>query len=181
MTAEASDLQVLLDFDSPADVALFSPVDDAVMGGVSASRLVAAGASIAAFQGVVSLENNGGFASIRSAPRAWGTAAAKAFVLRVRGDGKRYRFNVRTAGGLAAFRYEAPLEPPAGAWMVVEIPVAGFAAKAFGQALPGIQAPDPGEIESLGFMISDRQAGPFRLEIDWIATRQGRQGTSRER
>jgi len=164
-------LRMLLDFDDPAEVALFAPIDDVVMGGRSASGLVGAGKGVAAFAGVVSLENNGGFASVRSASRDWGTAGVHAFVLRVRGDGRRYRFNVRTPGSASAFRYEAPLEVAAGAWTEVEIPVEALRGKAFGRAVPLVGPPDPARIRQLGFMISDRQAGPFRLEIDWIATR----------
>ncbi len=171
VTAFADDIRILLDFDSAEEVALFSPVDDVVMGGVSSSRLSNAGPGVAVFEGMVSLDNNGGFASIRSRARAWDTRGAGAFVLRVRSDGKRYRFNVRTPGGPDAFRYEAPIEPPANEWAEVEIPLASFRAKAFGQPIPGVGAPDPARIESLGFMISDKQAGSFRLEIDWIGIR----------
>ena len=61
--------------------------------------------------------------------------------------------------------------PPAGGWVEVEIPMAGFEAKVYGRAIPGVGPPDTTRIESLGFMISDKQAGPFRLEIDWIAVK----------
>ena len=164
-------LRVLLDFDSAADVALFSPIDDVVMGGVSSSRLVQAAPGIAAFEGTVSLENRGGFASVRTKSREWDTQGAEEFVLRLRGDGKRYRFNVRTPNGPDAFRYEAALELPEGTWTEVGVPVTAFRGKAFGQSGPFAGSPDPARIRSLGFMISDRQAGPFRLEIDWIACR----------
>ena len=173
MAVGKEEVKRLLDFESVDDTALFQPVDDAVMGGVSSSRLAPAGPGIAAFEGTVSLENGGGFASVRSRPRDWDTAGATAFVLRVRGDGKRYRFNVRTPGHPAAFRYEAPLEPPAGGWVEVEIPMADFKAKVYGRSIPGAGPPDTTRIESLGFMISDKQAGPFRLEIDWIAVKYG--------
>jgi monofunctional biosynthetic peptidoglycan transglycosylase len=173
MTASSDEVRRLLDFDSIDDTALFAPVDDAVMGGMSSSHLAPVGPSTAAFEGNVSLEHGGGFASVRSRPKDWKTAGATAFVLRVRGDGKRYRFNVRTPGHPAAFRYEAPLEPPARGWVEVEIPLAGFKAKVYGRSIPGVGPPDTTRIESLGFMISDKQAGPFRLEIDWIAVRCG--------
>jgi hypothetical protein len=167
MTAQA--LRMLLDFDAAGDVALFAPVDDVVMGGVSESRLVQAAPGIAAFEGTVSLENRGGFASVRTQAREWDTHGATAFVLRLRGDGKRYRFNVRTPGVPAAFRYEAALDLPSATWTEVEVPIAAFRGKAFGQVVPFAGSPDPARIRSLGFMISDRQEGPFRLDIDWIA------------
>ena len=176
MPAPAADLQVLLDFDRPEDATLFEPVNDNVMGGISRSSFETTDAGIGVFSGVVSLENNGGFASVRTTERDWGAAGARSFVLRVRTDGKRYRFNVRTPGGPSAFRYEAPLEAPAGTWTEIEIPVENFLGKAFGRRVPLTGAPDPARVRTLGFMISDRQAGPFRLEIDWIAVKRGRNG-----
>ena len=159
---------LLLDFEDPAEIDWFAPVDDAVMGGVSSSRLVQAGPGVAAFTGTVSLENNGGFASVRSRPRDWGMVGASALVLRVRGDGKTYRLNVRTPNTPSAFRFEAPLDLPAGAWHEAEVPIVALRAKAFGRPVPLVGPPEPGRVRQLGFMISDRQAGPFRLEIDWI-------------
>lgn len=161
----------LLDFDQPDEVALFAPIDDAVMGGVSWSRFDAGEPGVAVFNGVVSLANNGGFASVRTQPRDWGIGAAQAFVMRVRGDGKRYRFNVRTSDSLEAFRYEGPVEPLAGEWTLVEIPVDSMSGKAFGRRVPFAGRPDPARVRTLGFMISDKQAGPFRLEVDWIGWR----------
>jgi NADH dehydrogenase [ubiquinone] 1 alpha subcomplex assembly factor 1 len=162
------DVRILLDFDDPAEVDGFSAIDDAVMGGVSSSRLVQAAPGIAAFEGRVSLENNGGFASVRSRPRDWGMAGATALVLRLRGDGKRYRINLRTPNTPSAFRFEAPLDLPAGEWREVEVPVSALRAKAFGRSVPLVGPPDPARVRQVGFMISDAQAGPFRLEIDWI-------------
>ena len=162
------DVRILLDFDDPAEVDGFSAIDDAVMGGVSSSRLVQAAPGIAAFEGRVSLENNGGFASVRSRPRDWGMAGATTLVLRLRGDGKRYRINLRTPNAPSAFRFEAPLDLPAGEWREVEVPVSALRAKAFGRSVPLVGPPDPARVRQVGFMISDAQAGPFRLEIDWI-------------
>ena len=45
----------LLDFDDPADAALWRPVDDVVMGGVSRSAFEQAGDGVARFHGNVSL------------------------------------------------------------------------------------------------------------------------------
>lgn len=163
-----ADVRLLLDFEDPAEAHLFAPIDDVVMGGCSASRFTPGADGTAVFSGQVSLANNGGFASVRTAPRDWGLSAARSLALRVRGDGKRYRFNVRTAGSLDAFRYEAPIEAPAGEWVTVEIPLASMKAKAFGRSVPLAGAPDPARVRTLGFMISDKQAGPFRLEVDWI-------------
>ncbi len=64
------------------------------MGGVSTSRFEVFTNS-AVFSGAVSLENNGGFASVRSSPARHNLTGLDAFVVRVRGDGRRYKFTVR--------------------------------------------------------------------------------------
>ena len=57
----------LFRFDTAASVADFSAIDDRVMGGVSRSALRFDPAGHAVFAGLVSADNNGGFASVRSA------------------------------------------------------------------------------------------------------------------
>ena len=57
---------MLFDFSGPAAVAVWGAIDERVMGGVSSSRLRHDPAGPAIFEGKVSLERNGGFASIRS-------------------------------------------------------------------------------------------------------------------
>lgn len=161
-------LHLLLDFDDPAEIDWFAPIDDAVMGGISSSRLEQAAPGVAAFTGIVSLENNGGFASVRSRPREWGMQGATVLVLRLRGDGKTYRVNVRTPNTPSAFRFEAALDLPDDAWREVEVPIVSLRAKAFGRPVPLVGPPDPERVRQIGFMISDGQAGPFRLEIDWV-------------
>lgn len=158
----------LLDFDADDDVALWGAVDDGVMGGRSRSRLVRAGPSLARFAGTVSLENNGGFASCRTVARAWDTAGASAFLLRVRGDGKTYKFTLRTDDGFDGVQYQARFTTAAGAWAECALPCRSFAASFRGRPVPGAPPLDPSRVRALGFMISDRQAGPFELVVDWI-------------
>ena len=159
----------LLEFDDAADAALWRPVDDVVMGGVSRSAFGQAEPGIARFGGNVSLENFGGFASVRTPPRDWGTAGATAFVLRVRGDGKAYKFTIRTGDGFDGIQYQARFAPPAGEWTEVRLPVASFAPTFRGRTLSGVPPLDPARVRSLGLMVSDKQAGPFELLLDRIA------------
>lgn len=169
MTALALVMTVtLLDFTDPADVAQWRPVDDVVMGGVSRSVFSQAGPGVARFRGNVSLENFGGFASVRTPPRAWDTAGATAFVLRVRGDGHQYKFTLRTSDGFDGIQYQARFTAPAGAWSEVRLPVDGFVATFRGRKVPFAPALDPDCVRALGLMISDKQAGPFELLVDWI-------------
>ncbi|MCM2313081.1 MAG: CIA30 family protein [Steroidobacteraceae bacterium] len=159
----------LLDFDAPADAALWRAVDDVVMGGVSRSGLEQAGPGIARFAGSVSLENSGGFASVRTPPRDWDAAGAQAFVLRVRGDGKTYKFTLRTSDGLDGIQYQQRFTTIAGEWADVRLPVSEFVATFRGRKVPFAPALDAARVRVLGLMISDKQAGPFELLVDRIA------------
>jgi hypothetical protein len=159
----------LLDFDDPADAALWRPVDDVVMGGVSRSGFEQAQPGIARFSGDVSLENSGGFASVRTPPRDWDTAGAQAFLLRVRGDGKTYKFTIRTGDGFDGIQYQLRFAAPAGEWRDVRLPVSEFVATFRGRRVPFAPSLDPAQVRALGLMISDRQAGAFELLVDRIA------------
>lgn len=160
---------ILLEFDDPAEAAPWYAVDDVVMGGVSRSGFDLSEPGIARFSGRVSLENNGGFASVSTPPRDWDTAGATAFVLRVRGDGRSYKLTVRTGDGFDGVQYQARFAPPAGEWTEVRLPVASFAPTFRGRTLAGVPPLDPARVRSLGLMVSDKQAGPFELLIDRIA------------
>ena len=159
----------LLDFDDPADATLWRPVDDVVMGGVSRSAFGQAAAGVARFHGNVSLENSGGFASVRTPPRDWDTAGAEAFVLRVRGDGKTYKFTIRTGDGFDGIQYQLRFTAAAGKWSDVRLPVSDFVATFRGRKVPFAPSLDPAKVRAIGLMISDKQAGPFELLVDRIA------------
>jgi len=88
--------QVLIDFEHPTALTEWVTVDDVVMGGVSSSRVRLDPEGFAVFEGTLSLENNGGFCALRSGVLTERPLAADSFLLDVRGDGKRYKFNVRT-------------------------------------------------------------------------------------
>ena len=90
-------------FDAPESVAGWRAIDDAVMGGVSSSAISYVPKGGAVFSGAVSLANNGGFASVRSPSFAL-RGAGGAFLLTVRGDGKRDHEEMQAAA--AAFDVE---------------------------------------------------------------------------
>jgi NADH dehydrogenase [ubiquinone] 1 alpha subcomplex assembly factor 1 len=164
---------VLLDFDDDVEITQWMTVNDVVMGGVSRSASERAGPGIARFRGVVSLENSGGFASARTRPREWNSAGASAFVLRVLGDGRVYKFTVRTDDGFDGIQFQSRFTPPAGEWHEARLAVTSFAATFRGRIVPGSAPLDPARVRALGLMISDRQDGPFELLLDWIGVETG--------
>jgi hypothetical protein len=164
-------VRTLVAFGTEADSAAWRNVDDVVMGGVSRSALRRAAGlpGVASFAGVVSLDNGGGFASVRSDPREWDTAGAEALLLRCRSeDGRTYKFTVRTDDGYDGIQYQQRFAPPQREWGIVRLPVAGFVATFRGRRVPFAGGLQPGRIRRLGLMVSDKQAGPFELQLEWI-------------
>ena len=68
MNTHAASERILFDFQASTNSSAWQIVNDEVMGGVSTSRFQILTNGGAVFSGVGSLENNGGFASVRSAP-----------------------------------------------------------------------------------------------------------------
>ena len=104
MNTHAASEGILFDFQAPTSSPAWEIVNDNVMGGVSTSRFQMRTNGGAVFSGVVSLENNGGFASVRSSPARNDLTGCGCFVIRLRGDGHRYKFTARTETG-----FDAPL------------------------------------------------------------------------
>jgi NADH dehydrogenase [ubiquinone] 1 alpha subcomplex assembly factor 1 len=156
--------RLLVDFSSPQALTAWAVVNDVVMGGVSRSHLEPC-AGGAAFTGVVSLDRGGGFASARTRPDSWSTAGARAFVLRARGDGKRYKLTVRTDDGFDGVQYQTGFTAHRDEWEDVTLPVEAFVPTFRGRRVPGAPPLDPARIRAFGLLISDGQAGPFRLEL----------------
>jgi len=162
---------VLLELDDAGAVAGWTTVNDPVMGGRSTSA-VSFGDGGLVFSGILSLENNGGFASARSPQDPdIGRKATGATSLRVRalGDGKTYVLRVGTAGQPWSYIQRFPTE--ADVQRTYDLPVAGF--QAVGMRLdpaPGApQTLDPSVISQVSVYILDKQQGPFTLTIDAIA------------
>jgi len=157
--------QPVLDFTDTDTAAAFRVVNDGVMGGVSTSRLRHADGALL-FEGEVSLENNGGFASFRGPARIVSTASV--LLLTVRGDGKRYKLTARRDDGNASPQYQAPFTAPR-EWTTLRFVPTDFVPSFRGRTVPAPPL-EFGEIRALGIMISDRQAGAFRLELKEVRT-----------
>ena len=155
---------LLFDFSDPAAVTEWSAIDDRVMGGISSSRLRHDPAGHAIFEGKVSLERNGGFASIRSRPADRGKPSAQTCLIEGRAAGKRFKLNLLTDDAFDSINYQASLAPSAN-WQTLHIPLSAFRATFRGREVPGAPALDPARIRQVGLMIAERQAGAFALEV----------------
>lgn len=139
---------------------------DGVMGGRSTGRVQPAADGTIAFTGTLSLENNGGFSSMRRPLDGAQLAATTGLVLECRGDGRTYNFDLRTSNvRRMASGYRKEFATVDGEWIEVRLPFDEFRLQSFGRYIRGAAPLDPAKVESLGITLSDKQAGAFRLEI----------------
>ena len=160
--------KVLVDFTAVGEQEQWFVVNDGVMGGLSQGRFAIETDGNALFHGRLSLENNGGFSSIRRAPRDYGLSGFAGVTLRVRGDGRTYQFRLRMSDRFDAIAYRAEFATQADTWTTVPIPFTEFEPTFRGRRVPGAPELQPDRIVQIGFLIADQQAGPFRLSIDSV-------------
>lgn len=157
---------VLIDF--LAESAAWTSIDDAVMGGVSSSEMVIEN-GVAIFRGRVSLDNNGGFASVRSYPKKYDLSGFGGLILRVRSDGKRYTFRLRTTADFDSVSYQVKLQPDAGIWQEIFLSFDQFEPIFRGRRVDGYPPLDISNIHTFGLMIADRQEGRFQIELQSVS------------
>jgi len=165
----------LLAFDT-SESGLWRSVNDGVMGGLSRGSLRIDAAGVGIFEGEVSLENNGGFASVRATIGPRDLSAWEGLRLRARGDGRAYRLRLHNNAGMDGIAYQAEFDTQPGQWQTIDLPFAAFRPTFRGRVPPAAPPLDTGRIEQVGLMIADGQQGSFRLQIDWITAFEGSGG-----
>jgi transforming growth factor-beta-induced protein len=165
-TAEAGG-RILFSFDNSDAAAQWQTTNDGVMGGRSDGRFRINEGRNMEFFGTLSLENNGGFASVRARGSNLGLEKGDSIVARVRGDGREYSLNLYTPARRMAFSYRAKFRTQKDEWIEVRIPLDKFVATSFGRVVRN-QSLDPSDVNGLGILLGDKKPGPFELEIDWI-------------
>ena len=111
----AQELVTVVDFSSPDKNPRWRIVNDGVMGGLSQSRMNLTSKETGVFEGIVSLENNGGFASTRALFDELNLRSFAGLQLRVRGDGRSYELRIRTTRSFDGVAYRATFPTEAGA------------------------------------------------------------------
>lgn len=172
MTVQEAGVKILLDFRTENGGEWFA-VNDGVMGGRSSSELRPTGDGSAVFEGNLSLENGGGFASVRADVTEGALTGFSRLVIRVRGDGKRYQLRLRTSTSFDGIAYGAGFETTAGEWTTVEVLLSSFEPTYRGYRPRNAGPLDPSKVRQIGIMLTDKQEGPFRLEIAWVGADRG--------
>ena len=146
----------------------WSTVNDTVMGGRSSSIWKAGSFSSSVFKGYLSLENNGGFASVRHNVRNKDFSDESGIYLKFIGDGRTYQFRIRSKSASWADYYHE-FETQDDKELSIFLPFQDFKASWRGlnlRMLPSLKSRDVIEV---GLFLSDKKQGKFKLEISEIS------------
>lgn len=156
---------ILVDFNVKSNIDNWKVVDDSVMGGVSSSTFFVDAFGNGVFKGTVSLENNGGFCSVQHYPAPISLKEKKIFSIRLKGDGKKYQFRVKSKrGNYYSYIYEFQTTTE---WQTIEIPIAELYASFRGRTID-IPNYDGNSLEEIAFLAGNKKNETFVLMIDKI-------------
>ena len=162
--------QVLTSFETSGQkITDWQIVDDGVMGGLSKGKFNISDDKKLKFSGNLSLENNGGFSSIRSKRTTIDLSQFKGIKMRVKGDGRKYKLRLESDSRYRrmAVSFQHEFSTSKDGWSEVFIPFDKLKASFRGWNLPGMKF-NSKSIQRVGLIIADKIEGPFELHVDWI-------------
>jgi NADH dehydrogenase [ubiquinone] 1 alpha subcomplex assembly factor 1 len=155
----------IFDFSNKISLKNWVVVDDVVMGGRSAGSLSINEDGHGEFKGYVSLENNGGFSSIRYRFQSKSTKEFSRLAIRLKGDGKAYQLRVKP-NTRNYYSYVSSFSTN-GEWQTIEIPLEDMYPTFRGRRLnqPNYKHD---AIQEIAFLIANNSNEQFSLLIDKI-------------
>ena len=157
--------QIIFDFNADSDISNWTTVDDVVMGGRSRGNFKINDFGNGEFYGTVSLENNGGFSSLRHRFSSMDVKGFKEVIIKVKGDGKKYQFRVKDNSS-NSHSFIASFETNGG-WQTIHIQLSDMYPAFRGRTL-SIGNFSSESIEEIAFLIGNKTAENFKLEIDTV-------------
>ena len=138
-------------------------VNDTVMGGRSSSRWTS-NSSALIFEGNLSLENNGGFASIRCELKNNDLSNEDGIYLKVKGDGRKYQFRIQSKMSRWA-NYSNEFKTKKDLVQTFYLPFKDFKPSWRGRRLNNLPTLKGEDVVGIGFLLGDKIQGKFKLEI----------------
>lgn len=157
---------MIFDFEKESNISRWKVEDDVVMGGRSQGYFDLSKEGYGMFYGNVSLENNGGFSSVHYVTDQMDCSDFSQFVIRLKGDGKKYQFRVKAErSDRHSYVYEFETS---GDWETVAIPFDKMYASWRGRTLdlPNFQGQ---QAYDFAFLIGNKKPQEFKLLIDRIS------------
>ena len=155
----------IYDFSKNATANDWKIVDDVVMGGASNGIFLIDNEGHGVFEGRISLENNGGFSSVRYSFEKVEVSRSSVVIIRLKGDGKDYQFRIKNKKSdshsyIAAFQTSRD-------WQTVEVKLSELYPSFRGRKLdmPNFEA---NSFEEITFLIGNKKAESFKLVLDKI-------------
>jgi hypothetical protein len=156
---------ILFNSKKHANLSQWQVVNDEVMGGLSQAGFLINQDGYGEFSGHVSLENNGGFSSVKYHLNQIDVDGFHSIQLKLKGDTKRYQLRIKTSKK-DRHSYVSYFET-SGEWQTIEFPLTEFYPTYRGRDLQ--LSKYPGKIlEELGFLIANKKTQDFKLEIEQI-------------
>ena len=112
---------IIFNFNKNSSISNWIVVDDVVMGGKSNGNFQLNKDGKGVFSGKISLDNNGGFSSVRYGFNKLNIEKFKSIVLKIKGDGKNYQFRIKNKSSDYA-SYITSFSS-SGEWQEIEIPL----------------------------------------------------------
>ena len=157
--------QLIFDFNYTAPVNDWTVVDDVVMGGRSTGQFKIDSEGHGVYSGNVSLENNGGFSSLRYQFEKIRTHENSKIVIRLKGDGKQYQFRVKSNRN-TYYSYTTTFKT-SGDWENIIIDLKDMYPSFRGRTL-NMPHFNENSIEELVFLIGNKKNESFELVLDRI-------------
>ena len=155
-------LTPIFEFGKSVSLSRWYIVDDVVMGGRSAGSLHINDEGHGVFSGDVSLENYGGFSSVRYVPDNKLDYSFNQFVLRVKGDGKKYQFRAKSSR-YDRHSYISEFETT-GEWQTITIDCSEMYPSFRGRRLR-MSNYSGQSLEEIAFLIGNKKEESFELQI----------------
>ena len=164
----ASDAPLKIDFGQSRDGRNWRVINDGVMGGLSqgSAYLTEDGLN---FMGRISLDNNGGFASLRSPYRNMDLRSFKEVRIRYRAQGLKLGFRLELNRAFYLPYYKTDLRVSEGEWITESFLLNDFREYRLGkQTGATISDSELARIIRIGFICAEKKEGDFEIEIDFI-------------
>ena len=157
--------QIIFNFNKSSDIKNWIVIDDVVMGGKSSGSFKLNSDGYGVFLGDISLENNGGFSSVRYRFEKILINKSTKISVRIKGDGKKYQFRIKSNSG-DYYSYISSFSTT-GEWQEIEIPLKDMYPSFRGRKLDQPNFSNDA-IEEITFLIGNKNKEKFQLLIDKI-------------
>ncbi len=159
---------LFFDLAEDKDAENWAVINDGVMGGKSRGKIQSLPKSLL-FEGVISLENNGGFSSLKRRFEEMDLSGQRTVEIKYKSTGLKTAFTLETSKYFYVPNFKMPLANTGGEWKTVFLTLEDFKQYRLGRETgKSLREQQLSEIIRLGFICSAKEEGPFVLEVEYL-------------